>query len=102
MNNFYATFPSDKSHDRSVVNTVGNFTFTLPEPKCLEGKWCVALAELIYPMSIMNFPAQEEITFGIINSNGKLSVLSNKIGTLEVGTYKSEEFVRAIQDVFTN
>ena len=94
----YFTLPSDQSHDRSIVNTVGNFTFTLPSPKCYDEDVCVALTELIYPVSWMNFPRQEIIRFTQVRENGNESVFDKRVAVIGAGNYKNEDFIKTINE----
>jgi len=55
-NSFYVTLPSNTGSD----NKTGHFTVTLPQTISLSGEWEVAMTEIIYPYTWINFPRKHE------------------------------------------
>ncbi|GBN66757.1 hypothetical protein AVEN_169116-1 [Araneus ventricosus] len=68
---FYVTLPSDSSLHYFPNNKISSFVTQLPTPICLEGRWEVGLAEIIYPYTWYNINVKNNI-FGFDLGDGKL------------------------------
>lgn len=63
VSDFYVFLPSDMSKLPGERNTLSHYRTRLPVPIDLGGSWEVALVELMYTKSWLNFPVKDTITF---------------------------------------